>query len=71
MNVRIFAAVALAALILAVIELACLANEYPSATNDYPSAAIPAPSGLYTEAPEPELPAAPDPRSLPSPVLTR
>ena len=69
MNVRIFAAVVFAVLILSVIELACVSNDGPTLSSDYPSATIPS-TGLYTDTPEPELPAGPDPRAQYEPVLT-
>ena len=68
MNVRIFAVVVFVVLLLSVIQLAFLSNDGPIVSDDYPSATI-ASTALYTEAPEPELPAAPDPRGLYEPVL--
>jgi hypothetical protein len=64
MNVRILVAVVVAALILSVIELSCVAHERMSTpTTTKPS--------LFTEAPEPELPVAVDTDGLASPILTR
>ena len=70
MNVRIFTALVFAGLLLSVIELACVSNDTPIVSNDYPAATVLAPE-LYTDTMEPELPSAPDPRSLSDPILTR
>ena len=64
MNVRIFVAAVVAALILSVIELSCVAYEHPTVTTT-------ARPSLFTEAPEPELPIAVDADGLASPILTR
>lgn len=64
MNARVFAAVVVAALLLSVIELSCVADDYPSALG-------PTVPGLYTDVPEPELPAVTDQALSAHPVLTR
>ena len=71
MNVRIFAAVVFAVLLLSLIELACVSHDAPTVSNDYPSATILSVPELLMETAEPDLPDDTDSRSLPGPILTR